>query len=198
MGASSSADEQKGGHQFGADVVLHVYDLGPLAGSVNPALRALGTGAFHVGLEIYGVEYSFSVFVENDSRVRRCSGITYSIPRRNADFVYRESVELGRSVMSQLEVLDLIGCMAAVWRSEKYDVLTRNCCHFCTALSLELGVDAPPFWVSNLASTGAAIFAAMEFFVESGDGADALPTPREAPLRAERGHSSAPWGVPVA
>lgn len=41
-------------------VYLHVYDLDPtISKYVNKVMRPLGAGAFHAGVEVYGIEYCY-------------------------------------------------------------------------------------------------------------------------------------------
>merc|ERR1719384_2626645 len=44
------------------------------------------------------------------------------------------------------------------WQGKDYDVLKRNCCHFCQEMCALLGVHDMPLWVTNLAGAGAAVF----------------------------------------
>ena len=36
-----------------------------------------------------------------------------------------------------------------------YSLVSNNCCHFCEAFALRLGVVAPPLWLNKLARAGA-------------------------------------------
>jgi len=130
-----------------ANVVLHIYDLNPDA---NKALRLLGTGAFHSAVEVFGEEWSYG-FRESGTGIFCCP------PKSCQGAVYRESVKMGTTPMSQHEVDSLLERMRTEWRGMEYDLLRRNCCVFSNAFCQELGVGSIPNWVTNLAAAGATL-----------------------------------------
>lgn len=141
-------------------VTLNIYDLhgngrGIIKG-MNALLRAVGTGAFHVGLEVFGQEWSFGHRDSNET------GVYSHAPRESELHSYRESVLMGETDLTQSEVVKIIKNMSLDWTGDKYDMLTRNCCHFCDELCMRLSVNRPSFvdmpeWVSSLAAAGAAL-----------------------------------------
>mmetsp|Transcript_66985 Transcript_66985/g.160478 ORF Transcript_66985/g.160478 Transcript_66985/m.160478 type:complete len:355 (-) Transcript_66985:70-1134(-) len=136
-------------------VVLHIYDLtrNESAKNVNSVLTALGAGAYHAGVEVYGKEWSFGCEAEEGE-----SGI-FSVPPRGAtDHHYRGYLSLGMTTKSRNDVARILDAMAPEWMGTAYDLLRHNCCHFCDAFCAELGVDGLPFWVSlNIAGLGASL-----------------------------------------
>jgi hypothetical protein len=52
----------------------------------------------------------------------------------------------------RLQVKAILQRMRAEWLGSSYDLLTRNCCHFCEALAEELGVGPIPPWLNRFAS----------------------------------------------
>lgn len=146
-------------------VTLHVYDVGSSVRSrlVNQLLRPLGTGAFHCGVEVYGWEWSYSGF--NDApRVQdlKNSGVFCCRPRCCEGHQYVESVPMGKTGMSELEVVRLLQEMEVLWLAADYDLLKRNCCHFCDVCCSGLGVGPIPSRVSSLAGVGAALSSISE------------------------------------
>lgn len=140
-----------------APVTVHIYDVGT-SGQVqtlNRWLRVLGTGAFHCGVEVHGKEYSFST-----------SGVFWCLPKCCRHHTYAESMQMGRTLMSPERLRELIKKLEAEWTADQYDLLKRNCCHFCAKLCTLLGVKPMPPWVTNLASTGAAIVDTEEHFTK--------------------------------
>jgi len=67
-----------------AAVVLHIYDvMAPMVEQVNQLLRPAGTGIFHAGVEVFGLEWSFGATQEDgpsspDSCCGHVSGISNS------------------------------------------------------------------------------------------------------------------------
>mmetsp|Transcript_88081 Transcript_88081/g.285083 ORF Transcript_88081/g.285083 Transcript_88081/m.285083 type:complete len:174 (+) Transcript_88081:60-581(+) len=131
-----------------AEVTLNVYDLSTCdqVKALNKALRVLGTGAFHCGIEVYSWEWSY------DSE-----GIFCCKPRLCQEHNYSESLMMGKSKMSEDEVLMAIQYLSKVWRGEDYNVLNHNCCHFSDHFCRCLGVALLPAWVLNLAGAGDSI-----------------------------------------
>eukprot|EP00411_Alexandrium_monilatum_P031077 CAMPEP_0175369364 /NCGR_PEP_ID=MMETSP0095-20121207/20655_1 /TAXON_ID=311494 /ORGANISM="Alexandrium monilatum, Strain CCMP3105" /LENGTH=333 /DNA_ID=CAMNT_0016667481 /DNA_START=92 /DNA_END=1091 /DNA_ORIENTATION=- len=151
-------------------VTLNIYNIGTgkMGKALNRFLRTLGTGAFHCGVEVYGREWSFS-----DTEDGGGFGVFCSRPRRCEGHNYSESVRMGRTNMTQSEVLKLIQLLTGYWPVAAYNTLTKNCCHFCNEFCLRLRVGSIPGWVMNLAGTGAAI-------METGDTTCCRTVAREA------------------
>ncbi|PHJ15563.1 pppde peptidase domain protein [Cystoisospora suis] len=71
-------------------VYLHVYDLDPtISKYVNKVMRPLGAGAFHAGVEVYGIEYCYGQTCDDSS------GITINRPRKHPVHIYRETIVMG-------------------------------------------------------------------------------------------------------
>lgn len=130
------------------EVLLHVYNLLKLkrVRFANAILRPLGTGAYHAAIEVYGVEYSFG-FREGGT------GVFARHPKGDQKHHYRQAISLGITRFSEDQVRQLVRQMQGEWQGDDYDLLRRNCTHFATALSQELGVDQVPKWVSKLGTT---------------------------------------------
>lgn len=144
------AEEEQSGP---APVTLHVYDLGTggkIAG-VNIFCRAIGTGAFHAGVEVYGKEWSFG----GGSNGPSGTGVFCCAPQGCDSHSYREGIFMGNTLMSKSEVTKAIKELADQWPGDEYDLLRHNCCHFSDTLSVRLGVGHVPSWVTSLAGVGA-------------------------------------------
>merc|ERR1719264_1433079 len=74
---------------------------------------------------------------------------------------------MGKTMESEEEVMELIQMTEADWPGKSYDVLTRNCCHYCDELCQQLGVGEVPAWVLNLAGAGAAVLEAGDFLKDT-------------------------------
>jgi hypothetical protein len=147
-------------------VTLNVYDLGtesePGSGTIawvanrlpglNSVLRGVIGGAFHGALEIAGTEYSFGWNDLEQTGVFECPD------RQNEMHRFREAVPLGHTRFGEKEIEWLIaGELAGRWPGSGYDLLRRNCCHFCEEFAELLAVQSLPPWMSSLAKTGASL-----------------------------------------
>lgn len=129
-------------------VHLNVYDLfnwhvGLLN---NISWSPWGAGAFHVGLQIYDVEYAFG----GVERGIDGSGITKCEPCSCPKHSFRESLCLGVTALSKEDVDDLLRELAPEWSVQEYETLGPNCITFCQCLSQRLGVRAVPRWVDSM------------------------------------------------
>lgn len=122
----------------GAEVFLHVYDLGEgwlTANSISSDLFHLG-GAFHAGVEVYSREFFF------------CSeGVATCQPKMADGHVYRQTVSMGRTNLSLQQVEQLVRQMR--WNGVDYDILRHNCISFSNALCERLVGSGVPAWVDR-------------------------------------------------
>lgn len=125
--------------------------------SLNRIMRGgIGIGGiFHGAVEVYGKEWSFG-YCESGSGVFPCT------PMRNPMYNYRESLTLGSTDLSRLSVDTALLELSREWQGASYDLLARNCNHFCDAFCERLGVDKVPPWVNRFANAGDAAFVVAE------------------------------------
>merc|ERR1711963_484778 len=125
----------------------NVYDLlrSPVIEAFNCVAQPLGVGgAFHVAVEVWGLEYSYGF------KPQPSSGI-YSIePRKEKDHHYRESVELGVTKCSQSELQSFLIALAPKFKGCNYHWCSLNCCTFVREFAALLGVGPVPNWADNL------------------------------------------------
>lgn len=133
-------------------VFLHIYDLSGsrVVEHANKIFRSLGTGAFHAAIEVYGKEWSFGF-------CKQGSGVFSNKPKGCDLHHYSESMALGITNMSRDSFEGLMEKLTRKWRGRDYDMLYKNCCHFCDDLCAALRVDPLPDWVNNLAVAGATL-----------------------------------------
>eukprot|EP00435_Cladocopium_sp_Y103_P055176 s1720_g18.t1 len=133
-------------------VMLRIYDVmgAEVVSGLNCLCRVIGTGAFHAGVEVYGLEWSFG-FSEDGSGVFSCT------PGECGGHAYREAVWMGDTPLGEEDVMILLSTLAQDWQGSDYDILRRNCCHFSDALCRQLQVGHIPGWVTNLAGAGAKV-----------------------------------------
>ncbi|PPR95370.1 hypothetical protein GOBAR_AA25300 [Gossypium barbadense] len=99
-------------------------------------------------VKVYGEEeWSFG-FCEQGSGVFSCpSG-------KNPMYTYRESMVLGRTNFSKLKVNQILQELSREWPGSSYDLLSKNCNHFCDEFCEKLGVQKLPGWVNRFANAG--------------------------------------------
>mmetsp|Transcript_8342 Transcript_8342/g.15358 ORF Transcript_8342/g.15358 Transcript_8342/m.15358 type:complete len:254 (+) Transcript_8342:83-844(+) len=134
-------------------VLLHVYDVtgNTAVKGINSLLSTIGTGAFHIGVEVYGREWSYGYDERGDTGVFCCQ------PRGCDAHSYVKVLEMGDTTFKEYEVRAVIERLAAEWQGQDYDLLRCNCCHFSDELCRQLGVGPVPRWVTSLAGAGEAL-----------------------------------------
>jgi len=133
-------------------VYLHVYDVGQdvQVQAINSILEAVGTGAFHCGVEVYGHEFGFN-YKPIGTGVFKCP------PRSCPGHRYRTTVSMGYITMSPTEIERVLYVLRQDWQGPQYHIINRNCCAFCDEFCKALGVGPIPGWTTNLAGTAASI-----------------------------------------
>lgn len=158
-------------------VLVHVYDLGDsfLARSLNSVAKDYG--AFHTGVEVYGREWYFGAVMEDSaasSPFPDVTGVAWHVPKLNSDHGFRESLSMGFTTLSEIEVQDVLEQMRWEWRSSTYNVLSRNCHDFSNELCRRLGVCSLPPWVNALAPKGQSTYEYFENTDSGYDGGEAV------------------------
>merc|ERR1719190_231486 len=98
-------------------VLLHVYNLNEALREANKALTfgsevvAIG-GAFHVGTEVYGGEWSYGVY-----------GVTCIPPRSESGHIHQCTVYMGNTMLDRCHLAAVLQEMAEGWCGDDYDVL---------------------------------------------------------------------------
>ncbi|KAA8525559.1 hypothetical protein F0562_007414 [Nyssa sinensis] len=129
----------------GADpVYLNVYDLTP----INGYAYWLGLGVYHSGVQVHGVEYAFGAH-EYPS-----SGIFEVEPKQCPGFTFRKSILIGRTDIGAKEVHAFMEKLAEEYSGNTYNLITKNCNHFCNDACLRLTNKPIPSWVNRLARLG--------------------------------------------
>lgn len=88
-------------------------------------------------IEAYGYEWSFG-YCPNGSGMYRMK------PMENKMYTFRESLPLGETPLSQTQFQSVLKQLQAEYQGSTYDLLTRNCCHFCEELSERLSCEPIP------------------------------------------------------
>lgn len=148
------------------EVFLHVYDVAnsasPKTNSVILQLNKLFKdgiglgGIFHSAIEVYDkTEWSFGYCVIG-------SGV-FECPRtKNPMYIFRESLSLGYTSLSSSRVKEILTELSSEWPGYSYDVLSKNCNHFCNEFCEKLEVEKLPAWVNRFANAGETAVEAAE------------------------------------
>ncbi|KAG8381265.1 hypothetical protein BUALT_Bualt06G0104500 [Buddleja alternifolia] len=140
------------------EVILHVYDVTNSGDDktnntilqINKIFKdGIGLGGiFHSAVQVYGdEEWSFG-FCEQGTGVFSCPST------KNPMYTFRESIELGKTSFSIFKVNQILRELSREWPGHSYDLLAKNCNHFCDEFCERLGVPKPPGWVNRFAHAG--------------------------------------------
>lgn len=140
------------------EVILHIYDVtnsdsektNSTIVQINKIFKdGIGLGGiFHSAVQVYGEdEWSFG-FCEQGTGVFSCPSM------KNPMYTYRESIVLGVTDCSILKLNQIIRELSREWPGISYDLLSKNCNHFCDEFSERLGVPKLPGWVNRFANAG--------------------------------------------
>lgn len=124
--------------------MLNLYDLSP----ANDYLFPVGLGLHHSGLEIAGREYSYG---------SEGSGIFEHAPKDAPGARFRCQIDLGSYDGGSKELnqaLDDLRSSGGGFGSDGYNLIRRNCNHFCNALSWRLLRQPIPAYVNRIADVG--------------------------------------------
>ncbi|RDX95339.1 DeSI-like protein [Mucuna pruriens] len=125
-------------------VYLNVYDLTP----INGYAYWFGLGVYHSGVQVHGVEFAFGAHEYSST------GIFEGEPKRCEGFTFRKTILIGKTDMGPGEVRAVMEQLAAEYRGNAYNLITKNCNHFCNAACLKLTGNPIPKWVNRLARIG--------------------------------------------
>ncbi|PKI47544.1 deSI-like protein At4g17486 [Punica granatum] len=125
-------------------VFLNVYDLTPANGYFYWA----GLGIFHSGVEIYGVEYAFG------AHDYPTTGVFETEPQKCPGFKFRRSILVGTTSLGPLEIREFIERLSKSYNGDTYNLIIKNCNHFCEDICYKLTGNRIPKWVNRLARIG--------------------------------------------
>lgn len=131
-------------------VLLNVFDLAAATATFNAMFcnaMMKSFGAFHTAVEIYGSEFSF---YQSKKYPESCGICKSRHPRQHPVHVFRQSIVMGTTKLTETEVKQKIFNMIADWPSGKYDLIHNNCIHFCQELLRVLDAEPVPGWVTGL------------------------------------------------
>ncbi|CAM8964105.1 unnamed protein product [Rhodiola kirilowii] len=125
-------------------VYLNVYDVS----SINGFAYWVGLGVYHSGVQVHGVEYAFG------AHDRSSTGVFEVSPKQCPGFRFRKSILIGRTDMTSEDVRNFMKKVSQEYAGNTYNLISRNCNHFCNDLCTRLTGKSIPRWVNRLARVG--------------------------------------------
>ncbi|XP_057957098.1 deSI-like protein At4g17486 [Malania oleifera] len=125
-------------------VYLNVYDLT----TINGYAYWLGLGVYHSGVQVHGVEYAFG------AHEHPTTGIFEVEPKQCPGFTFRKSILIGRTDLGAKDVRAFMEKLSGEYSGNSYNLITKNCNHFCNDACLRLTGKPIPRWVNRLARLG--------------------------------------------
>ncbi|KAM3268994.1 deSI-like protein [Capsicum chacoense] len=125
-------------------VYLNVYDLT----SINGYAYWFGLGVYHSGVQVHGVEYAFG------AHEYPTTGIFEGEPKQCEGFRFRKAILIGWTEMSDGEVRRVMEELGEKYKGNAYNLISKNCNHFCNDACLKLTDNPIPSWINRLARIG--------------------------------------------
>lgn len=97
---------------------------------------------------VHGVEYAFG------AHEHPTTGIFEVEPKQCPGFTFRKSILVGRTDLGPKDVRTFMEKLAEEYSGNTYNLITRNCNHFCNDVCNRLTGKPIPRWVNRLARLG--------------------------------------------
>ncbi|XP_050286765.1 deSI-like protein At4g17486 [Quercus robur] len=138
---------RKGSRNIDAGTVpvhLNVYDLTP----INGYAYWFGLGVYHSGVQVHDIEYAFG------AHEYPTTGIFEGEPKQCDGFTFRKTIFIGKTDLGPEEVRAVMEELAGEYRGNAYNLITKNCNHFCNDACIRLTGNPIPSWINRLARIG--------------------------------------------
>lgn len=115
-----------------------------------------------IRISVHGVEYAFG------AHEYPTTGIFEGEPKQCDGFTFRKTILIGKTDMGAAEVRTVMEELAEVYRGNAYNLITKNCNHFCNDACIKLTGNPIPSWVNRLARIGKSFvfFSHSDFTIE--------------------------------
>lgn len=107
---------------------------------------------------VHGVEYAFG------AHEYPTTGIFEGEPKKCDGFTFRKSILIGKTDVGPLEVRAVMEELAEQYKGNAYNLITKNCNHFCNDACVRLTGNSIPSWVNRLARIGKNWFGLFIYF----------------------------------
>ena len=109
-------------------------------------------------IAVHGVEYAFG------AHEYPTTGIFEGEPKQCDGFSFRKSILIGWTDVSPEEVRGIMGEFSEEYKGNAYNLITKNCNHFCNDACIRLTANPIPSWVNRLARIGMNAFTHLSIF----------------------------------
>ncbi|KAJ0603574.1 putative PPPDE peptidase domain-containing protein [Helianthus annuus] len=99
-------------------------------------------------MNVHGVEFAFGFHKQSTT------GIFEGEPKQCEGFTFREQILIGWTEMSLKEIRTFMEELARDYKGNSYNLITRNCNHFCIDACIRLTGNPIPSWINRLAKIG--------------------------------------------
>jgi len=145
-------------------VSLNVYDLA----DQNQYAHPLGLGAYHTGIEINGIEWSYG-------HAERGTGVYPCLPGSHPNAKFREKIRI--KIQHTLTIEEVARCLDRLrpaFMGYRYHLLFLNCNHFTEALHYELTNERAPSYINRLAQVARCCICFMPDYMQPRPGIDSV------------------------
>ncbi|PPR96378.1 hypothetical protein GOBAR_AA24291 [Gossypium barbadense] len=135
-------------------VYLNVYDLTPINGyaywfGLGFIILVFkfyeGADCWVIWVAVHGVEYAFG------AHEYPTTGIFEAEPKQCDGFTFRKSILIGKTELGPADVRGVMEDLAEEYKGNAYNLITKNCNHFCNDACIRLTGNPIPSWVNRLA-----------------------------------------------
>lgn len=112
-------------------------------------------------MAVHGVEYAFG------AHEYPTTGIFEAEPKQCEGFTFRKSILIGWTEMTAGLVRRVMEELSEKYKGNAYNLITKNCNHFCNDACIKLTGNPIPSWVNRLARIGKVplfLLSSMAFF----------------------------------
>mmetsp|Transcript_7920 Transcript_7920/g.11231 ORF Transcript_7920/g.11231 Transcript_7920/m.11231 type:complete len:269 (-) Transcript_7920:393-1199(-) len=146
---------------------LNIYDLV----KYNPYVHCLGLGAYHTGIEINGVEWSYG-------HTERGTGVYPCLPGSHPNATLRERIDLGDLDLTIHQVAECLERLRPPFAGFRYHLLYMNCNHFTAAFYHELTSRSAPSYINRLSAVARCCICCLPEYLQPRPGIDIVAKKR--------------------
>lgn len=108
-------------------------------------------------MAVHGIEYAFGAHEHSTS------GIFEVEPKKCPGFTFRKSILVGKTDLGPKEVRAFMEKLSEQYSGNTYNLIAKNCNHFCNDVCVRLTSKPIPKWVNRLAHLGNYLSKAKNF-----------------------------------
>ncbi|KAI9890199.1 MAG: hypothetical protein M1814_004361 [Vezdaea aestivalis] len=134
------------------EVIINIYDLLPV-GRLSSALWMFGSSLLHSAVVLGDKEYAFG-----GTEQKGVSGVYWTRPRTEPPgATFRAEILHGFTLQTEEDIQATLKEISTEFDGISYNLLTKNCNHFTSALCERLTSRPAPKWINRAAGIGLAL-----------------------------------------